>query len=187
MFADVDVYPPAAASFGQALRLAWRRFRGKSAADRRAREESLIAGFDEVLRAQPELGFRVYRTFGGFRLLITSRTFDPAAPDALSLLNALGSDPLYIRLCKAQECFRARLSAKHWRCGAYRPPSRFPWDDEAKEREYRAWENNYHRLANRFAVCELVESRGVEAIDEPVRTVLDVHDRLTMQTGAKLA
>jgi hypothetical protein len=151
------------------------------------REEKLIAGFDEVCRLQPGLGFRIYRTRAGFRLLVTSGTFDPSAPETLLLLKAFGSDPLYVRMCKAQECFRARLSAKHWRCGALRPPSRFPWEDAEKEREYREWENDYHRLANRFAVCELVGSRGAAAIDKSVQAILDTHDRLTMQDGAKLA
>jgi hypothetical protein len=133
------------------------------------------------------LGFRIYRTFAGFRLLVTSGNFDPAASKTLELLEAFGSDPLYIRLCKSQECFRARLTAKYWRCGAKRPPSRFPWEDAVKEREYRVWEDGYHRVANRFAVCKLVGSRGVTAIDESVRTILETHDRLTMQDDAKLA
>ena len=66
-------------------------------------------GFDEVCRLQPGFGFRIYRTRAGFRLLVTSGTFDPSAAETLALLKEFGSDPLYIRLCKAQECFRARL------------------------------------------------------------------------------
>jgi hypothetical protein len=187
MFVDVDIFPPAPVSFGEALRNIWRSLRGKSAADRRLREEKLMAGFDEVCRAQPGLGFRIYRTCAGFRLLLTSNSFDPSLPEALNLLKAFGSDPLYIRLCKSQECFRARLTAKYWRCGAKRPPSRFPWEDAAKERAYRVWEDSYHRLANEFAVCELIGSRGAATIDESVQAILDTHDRLTMQDGAKLA
>jgi hypothetical protein len=187
MFADVDIAPPTAVSFGEALRNAWRSLRGKSAADRRLREEKLMAGFDEACRVQPGLGFRIYRTCAGFRLLLTSKAFDPASTESLALLKAFGSDPLYIRLCKAQECFRARLSAKYWRCGVRRPPSRFPWEDEVKEREYRVWENDYHRVANQFAVCELIGGRGATTIDASVQTILDIHDRLTLQDGAKLA
>jgi hypothetical protein len=187
MFADVDIFPPAPVSFGEALRNVWRSLRGKSAADRRIREEKLIAGFDEACRLQPGLGFRIYRTCAGFRLLVTSSSFDPAAAETLTLLKAFGSDPLYIRMCKSQECFRARLSAKYWRCGARRPPSRFPWEDAAKEREYRVWENDYHRVANAFAVCELIGNRGATTIDESVQAILDTHDRLTLQEGVKLA
>jgi hypothetical protein len=187
MFADVDIAPSKAASLGEALRNVWRSLRGKALADRQLREEKLIAGFDEACRVQPGLGFRIYRTCAGFRLLVTSKSFDPSGTEALALLKAFGSNPLYIRLCKAQECFRARLSAKYWRCGVRRPPSRFPWEDGAKEQEYRVWENDYHRVANRFAVCELIGSRGATTIDESVRAILDTHDRLTLQDGAKLA
>ncbi len=188
MFVDVDTYPAGSRlTFGEALRNIWKSLTGKSSADRLMREEKLLSGFDEVCRSQPGIGFRIYRTCGGFRLLITSSSYDPATSETLKLLEAFGSDPLYIRMCKAQECFRARLSAKYWRCGAGRPPSRFPWDDVAKEREYRVWEDDYHRVANQFAVCELVGSRGADAIDDSVRTIVDTHDRLTMQAGVKLA
>jgi hypothetical protein len=185
MFVDADTFPRR--SFREVLRNMWRTWLGKAAADRRAREEKLLAVFDEVCQSQPEIGFRIYRTFAGFRLLVTSGVYDPTAPETIELLKAFGSDPLYIRLCKSQECFRARLSAKPWRCGVERPPSRFPWDEEAKEREFRLWEEEYHRSANQFAVCELVGSRGAAVVDESVRTILDAHDRLTMQDGAKLA
>src|SRR5262249_32031379 len=153
-------------SLGEALRNIWRSLRGKRAADRRAREEKLLAGFEEVSRARPDVGFRIYRTYAGFRLLMTSQSYEPTSTGVLELLTVFGSDPLYIRMCKAQECFRARLSAKHWRCGVRRPPSRFPWDDPAEEREFRVWENDYHRVANGFAVCEMVGNHGPTAMDE---------------------
>ena len=193
MFVDIDIYPESGnvLSLGESLRRVWATLRGRGAEARlertRQREQRIFARFDEVSRSHPELGFRIYRTSDGFRLLITSGTYDPAATSTLALLKAFDSDPLYIRLCKAQECFRARLSAKFWRCGAQRPPSRFPWDDPAKEQEYRAWEEDYHRLANKFAVCQLVESRGASTVDESVLPILDVHDRLTIQDGATLA
>jgi hypothetical protein len=187
MFVDVDFVPPAPASVGEALRNIWQALRGKSAAARRMREEKLLAGFDNVCRLQPGLGFRIYRTCAGFRLLVTSGTFDPSAAGTLDVLKAFGSDPLYIRLCKSQACFRARLTAKYWRCGADRPPSRFPWEDAEKEREYRVWEDGYHRVANGFAVCEFIGSRGAASIDRSVQTVLDAHDKLTNQVGAALA
>jgi hypothetical protein len=193
MFVDVDIYPASgdSLSFGESLRRIWDVLRGKGEeaklARKREREQQILGRFDEVCRSQPELAFRIYRTYGGFRLLVTSGTYDPMAAETLKLLEALGSDPLYIRLCKAQECFRARLSAKFWRCGANRPPSRFPWEDQAEERQYREWEEDYHRLANTFAVCELVGSKGSSAIDETVRPILETHDRLTMQAGATLA
>jgi hypothetical protein len=193
MFVDVDLFPASGGSItlGESLRRVWEALRGRATQARLERirqlEQRALAKIDEVATSQPDLGFRIYRTRGGFRLLVTSGGYDPAAADTLALLKAFGSDPLYIRLCESQACFRARLSAKHWRCGVRRPPSRFPWEDAAEERAYRAWENEYHRVANTLAVCEAVGSRGPSAVDESIRTVLDTHDRLTMQPGAKLA
>lgn len=188
MFVDVDrAASGAGLSLGKALKSVWAGLRGKGADEKQAREQEILKRFARVSESRPEMGFRVYRTNAGYRLLVTSSTFDPKASETLQLLEAFGSDPLYIRLCKAQECFRARLSAKYWRCGARRPPSRFPWDDAAMERKYREWEESYHRLANTFAVCELVEAMGSTTIDESVRPILDTHDRLTMLPGATLA
>jgi hypothetical protein len=86
-----------------------------------------------------------------------------------------------------QECFRARLSAKYWRCGAKRPPSRFPWSNSEQESRYRKWEEDYHRLANRFATCEFIGTFGAPHVDDDVAPILEMHDQLTMQRGAPLA
>jgi hypothetical protein len=188
MFVDVDFHPGwgQGRSIGESLRRIWLKLQGKSSSERRNREDELLSRFDSVCDNHG-LGFRIYRTFAGYRLLLTSGTFDPLAAETRTLMEAFGSDPLYIRLCKSQECFRARLSAKFWRCGVRRPPSRFPWADAAREQEYRVWEDDYHRVANKFAVCALVGSRGVSAVDPSVQTILDTHDQLTIQDGAMLA
>lgn len=150
-------------------------------------ESTTLDRFQQVIDTHPELGARVYRTAAGFRLLVTSATFDPQSSGTDQLLAAFGSDPLYTRMCKAQDCFRARLSAKFWRCGATRPPSRYPWQDQQQEARYREWEQKYHARANRFATCELVATLGAPTVDSAVQPILDVHDRLTLIDGAPLA
>jgi hypothetical protein len=185
MFVDVDIQrPPALAT---AFRSLWNSLRGKATPASTAGDAELVERFDAVGRSQPNLGFRVYRTAGGFRLLVTSDTYDPLSEDSTRLMGAFGSDPLYMRLCKAQECFRARLSAKFWRCGARRPPPRFPWATTEEEQHYRHWEEDYHRLANRFASCAFIGSFGRPGVNEGVQQILEIHDRLTMQDGAPLA
>jgi hypothetical protein len=133
------------------------------------------------------MGLRVYRTAAGFRLLVTSGTFDPISAETDELLSAFGSDSLYTRLCKAQECFRARLSAKFWRCGADRPPSRFPWADDGEEAKYRRWEQEYHEIANSYATCQFIQSFGNPRIHEAIEPILKTHDSLTIRDGAPLA
>jgi hypothetical protein len=129
----------------------------------------------------------VYRTAAGFRLLLTSQSMEPASAASRELLNVLGSDPLYQRLCTAQSCFRARLSPKYWRCGCDKPPSRFPWADGADEARYRQWERDYGERARPFAVCAFVGALGSPTVDDSVQPILDLHDRLTLNERAPLA
>ncbi len=87
-------------------------------------EEAPLRQISAWAAQRPDLGMRVYRTFGGLRCLIINVPFDPAQADAQAILRDLKSDPLYIRLCRAQECFRARLTPKPWRCGIRQSPPR---------------------------------------------------------------
>lgn len=185
MFVDVDdhtVQP----SLGETIRNLWNSVVGKAGATS-GREELILSRIDEVVHSRDGMGLRVYRTAGGFRLLITHQTFDPIAAETHGLLRAFGADTMYARLCKTQECFRARLSAKFWRCGAARPPSRFPWVDAVQEAQYRQWEQEYHRRANEFATCELVGIVGQPEVHAEVAPILEIHDRLTIRSGATLA
>jgi len=185
MFVDVDDHQ-VKPSLGEAMRNLWNNLVGK-AGPKPPHEERLFLRIDEVVRSHAGMGLRVYRTAGGFRLLVTYQTFDPTAAETHELLRAFGADRMYVRLCKMQECFRARLSAKFWRCGAERPPSRYPWVDAAQEAQYRQWEQDYHRRANQYATCELVQIIGQPAVHAEVAPILDIHDRLTIRAGAALA
>lgn len=130
-------------------------------------------------RQRPDLSLRVYRTFGGLRCLVTNQVFDPSQPEALGILRQLGSDPLYVRLCQAQGCFRARLTPKPWRCGMYPPPSRYPWEDYAAERRYRDWEQRYEQSGSAYSVCKLVNQLGPDETHPDIEPVVALHDRLT--------
>jgi hypothetical protein len=194
MFADVDYHPgmnpftgDGGASLGETFSNLWGRLRGKPPAATSARDERLLGQFGEAARSRPGLGIRVYRTAGGFRLLVTTETFNPLSDEAHELLSSFDSDTLYRRLCRVQECFRARLSAKFWRCGAEKPPSRFPWADAETEAEFRRWEQDYHAHANQYATCELVQTIGESSVHPDVAPILETHDRLTMRSGAPLA
>ncbi len=62
-----------------------------------------------------DLGFRVYNTAGGLRLIETTREWSPTSPEVNEIMKELRADPLYITLCNTQETFRARLTPKPWR------------------------------------------------------------------------
>lgn len=126
-----------------------------------------------------DLGIRVYRTLAGLRCLITNQLFDPTQGQTLDMMRELESDPLYIRLCQAQECFRARLTPKPWRCGAPQPPTTFPWESTKHELDYRQWERRYDQASAGYITCRLVMRLGPETIHPDVLPIVSVHDRYT--------
>ena len=127
----------------------------------------------------PDLGIRIYRTAGGLRCLFTNQVFDPGRAETTDILRALDSDPLYVRLCQAQACFRARLTPKPWRCDLPMPPSRYPWVDFVAETRYREWVQRYEQRTPQYAVCRLVKQLGPQEVHPDVQPVLTLHDRLT--------
>ncbi|HTR51040.1 MAG TPA: hypothetical protein VMJ10_10070 [Kofleriaceae bacterium] len=135
----------------------------------------------DALRAwagrHPELGVRVYRTAAGLRGLVATRTFDPASDEALALLREAGSDPLYVKLCKAQRSFRARLTPKPWRVGMRMPPVRWPFDDAASEQRFRSWQAEYERASQRHSACELVETLGPTTVHAELGPLVELHDQ----------
>lgn len=143
-----------------------------------------IAGFVEE---SPGLGLRLYRTFAGFRCLVTSSEFQPLSEETRSLLEDLGSDPLYVKLCQVQECFRARLTPKFWRCALDPPPVRFPWANAAQEQSMRQWEQTYTRGIEAYSTCEFVEAFGSPETEAQISTIVELHDRMCCHVGKPLA
>lgn len=81
-----------------------------------AEESEILANIYEVAK-DTGLIFEIYRTANGFRLIEMSRTWDANSYESQALLERLGSDRLYQKLCLAQGCYRARLQPKPWRSG----------------------------------------------------------------------
>ena len=103
------------------------------------------------------------------------------------LLEAFQSDQLYVRLCRAQECFRARLTPKYWRCDVPKPPQCFPFDDPTDEANYRAWEQTYHATIDNYSTCILVFTYGVQEILPEVEPMINLHDQYTCRPKPDLA
>jgi hypothetical protein len=136
----------------------------------------------------PNYTFRVYRTFAGFRCAVINRPVSPDSPESKRLLDDFGADPLYVVLCQNQQSYRARLTPKYWRCGASRPPNRFPWATHEEEQKYRAWERAYREQSRPFAVCRLVKQFGAQEGSAELMTLINLHDELTgANTELKLA
>jgi hypothetical protein len=124
-------------------------------------------------------GMRIYRTCAGLRCLVTSQAFDPTNPQTIELLKTAGSDPLYVRLCQAQACFRARLTPKPWRSRAKGPPGRYPFLSPEQEAAYRRWQSKYERVAARFSVCRLLHQVGASQVAAEIQPILALHDQMT--------
>ncbi len=130
--------------------------------------------------ANPSWNLRLYRTPAGYRVLATHQTFNARSDDVLLFFRALSVDPMYIRMCIHQNCFRARLTAKPWRVGIpdhIRPrPGVWPVRKELMPIRT-AWIARYEEKAADFAACRYMESLGSGRVDSSLRPVIDMHDR----------
>ena len=176
-FIDLDF--PSTAGGGQLKRLFARWF-GKPVPSPDAQRESAIwQWLEQFVAVNPGHGFRVYRTFAGLRAIATHDLFDPTSPTTLEMLQKLGTDPLYVRLCKVQECFRARLTPKPWRCGCMPNPVRWPREDAGQQSRFEKWDANYTAAQDKYATCRLLGTLGVDHVRPEVDQVIQVHDRMT--------
>jgi hypothetical protein len=98
-------------------------------------------------------------------------------------MTALGSDPLYLRLCRSQRSFRARLTPKPWRCGTRAAPARFPFETLAAEAAFRKWQEHYDGRRQRFATCALIGALGSAEVHPEVREIAAIHDEETRATS----
>ena len=140
----------------------------------------------EKLAARPEyadLGFRIYETFKGVRLIITGAYCEPGER-GLALMRACHSDPLFTTLCVKQKCYRARLTPKPHR--VKQPGIKYKWPLEgAALAEAPRWIPEYERRSKGYAVCRYVKTLGRQ--DMPDR-VVKFHDAETRaDSGLPLA
>lgn len=155
----------------------FRRLLGKPAVE--TPEQRCLRQIQAFAAQHSHLGFRVYRTCAGLRCLVTNQLFDPTEDESTALLSDIGSDPLYVRLCKAQACFRARLLPKPWRCGLPLPPERYPWASSAHESRFRQWLMNYERGIAGYAVCRLLQHIGSANTRPEIQPIIALHDKFT--------
>jgi hypothetical protein len=177
LFADIDF--PSAGPKGILEWLVFMILPRKRDEKRKAMAVQTAQGVAQWAHDHPAHSFRMYRTQQGLRLLFTDKLYDPASEETLTILRGLNSDPMYVKLTQKHECFRARLTAKPWRCGCPRPPNSYPWDSAESERAYREWEKRYAGAEKKFRACEFIKAYGVMADSEAVKAIATAHDRLS--------
>ena len=181
LFADIDIPPAQSKGLFDAIALL---FSAKRQAQRKKEtEQQTLRGIGEWAARNPGRTFRLYRTHSGFRLLFTDRRYDPTSEETATLLAELDSDPLYLRLTRKQECFRARLSPKPWRCGCARPPHCFPREEESARAAHARWLDDYRARISGYSVCTLLDAPLASSSDSRIEQVIALHDA---ETGVEI-
>jgi hypothetical protein len=177
MFVDID-FPPVLA--GEATKHFFARLFGRTKKSPEGeREEKARTDIEQFMAAHASWGLRLYRTFAGLRGIVTHDLFDPKGDAALDILREMGSDPLYVKLCKAQECFRARLTPKPWRCGHCANTLGYPIEDAKAAQRHEKWKSDYEARQRGYATCRFLGQLGNGDIHPEVGRVVELHDFVT--------
>ena len=126
----------------------------------------------------PTESFRLYQTPAGFRIIATHDVVLPSDRLVAEWFAYFHADTNYVRLCQAQQCFRARLTAKPWRLSevennklAKDIPAKDFWfgsdntdvdssieqcQEELKARKQ--WMADYDKYAKNYRACRYVDS-----------------------------
>lgn len=135
----------------------------------------------------PQLGTYVYRTAAGLRVIITGEQIEPSSPEAEDILEQLGTDPVYLRLCAAHGTYRARLTPKPWRLepALPAPAGRWPYTSTDAQQRFTTWLKDYTAGSADYAVCSPVATYGTPATGDQ-EIVLRLHDEATGASASKL-
>lgn len=139
-----------------------------------------LSAIERFSQSNPDWGIRVYQTPLGFRIIVTHRLFDPTSDEVQSLFKTLNTDRVYARMCLQQNCFRARLTAKPWRCGVELRISQSTWPVSPEVAIVRdKWVEQYNAQAIKYAACKFLWAKSGSTIAPEAKQVVDIHDRLT--------
>lgn len=138
--------------------------------DKRTPKQRMLDRILEVAHRNGDrsLGFRIYETHNGYRILVTGRSMIPTDPVVQRLFDDMHCDPLYALLCRRQDCFRARLTPKPSRMRQKAIRLRFPYDPETRS-ALTDWLPPYNDRSRLYTVCRLIEVVGDAHADEVVR------------------
>jgi hypothetical protein len=170
LFIDVDVFTPSPCEPNDAV------------LDSACRSELWRKTLDDlriVLADEKNDGFRIYRTAAGYRILTTANEFEPRSGAAQRLMEAAGADAAFVKLCRIQKSFRARLTPKPWRCGSRRPPNFFPRESADEQRRFADWLSQYERACRNHATCRYLGQIGRTRVHKRIVPIVKLHDRET--------
>lgn len=156
--------------------------------------------------SHPHESFRLYETPAGFRIIATHATAAPSDDAVAAWFEQFHADRNYVRLCRVQQCFRARLTAKPWRMAevtqtgelAKDIPAKALWfandskDTEVDNPARVTWTTAYDTFATHYRACRYVTTiRGADAntdMPEAIHAFFEWHDKACqVQTDLPLA
>jgi hypothetical protein len=144
--------------------------------------DAVVDGIQKVA-ARNGLAVRVYKTAAGYRAMVVNAGFDAGSARSEEVLKEFGADPLYIRLCKLQQSFRARLTPKPWRCDLGTPPVTFPFETADAEQRFQQWLRQYTARIAGYATCRHLANFGER--HEAFEQLIEYHDQET-KAGSSL-
>ncbi len=150
-------------------------------------ERVALARIERFVARNPRWNVRLYRTPAGLRVLATHALLQPDDPQTLACFAALRADPIYVRMCRNQQCFRARVSAKPWRIGIARHMRPRPgvWPVAAESMAMRThWISRYENVAARYAACRFMTALGSGTTHPDAALVQAMHDELSRAASA---
>ncbi|MFV5264902.1 hypothetical protein ACMUMS_15265 [Acinetobacter courvalinii] len=140
-------------------------------------EQRSLASIRNFSQQHPDWHLRVYRTPKGHRILAMHRTFDANGKEAELLFQSIKADPHYVRMCKNQHCFRARISPKPWRIGMQRLGFGVWPVDQQHVASRNNWIHDYQQRAEPYASCRFVEQFGSQMVNAKAKRVQLLHDQ----------
>lgn len=188
MFIDIDSHDERPANSTSIISAVISLFAGKQPQPVQPRPPSPVEALVEGIAVERGLSLRLYETAAGHRAIVTNAPHSATADETEALLNEFNADPLYIRLCRQQESFRARLTPKPWRMKMWEPPVTYPFQTASEQSRFDAWEAKYASAAQRFATCRFIRSIGGAQCAPGFQELIDFHDELTKaKSGLSLA
>ncbi len=140
----------------------------------------------EYAKENPNHKYRIYETRAGFRVMVTTARLSPDSDEAEELMNELGGDPLYIKLCRVHNSYRARLTPKPHRVGLKACGLKYPFEKVEDETLFLDWSQKYEAASKSFAVCRFVEELGTGQTVPSVQELLKIHDQYTAVRSDRL-
>ncbi len=122
--------------------------------------------------------FRLYKTFAGYRLLFTDNLYQPTSDQTKQIMQSVNADPLYIKLTTIQECFRARLTPKPYRCGTTNLKIKYPPQTPEAIQKYSQWTHAYNKIKKNHTACKHLKTYGDRNLKpQPhIQNIITLHD-----------